>query len=201
MLPSDPELGTLWAQARISSPTCRLLLRLLQPVRHAHLAVHRRRNGEVFLGLLALVRTAVELAEAEVAVGDEGAHAARLGEGKRFAVVGLAALGIETPGMGCDVAEKVQRMGREPGVPRRGLDRAVAQAPPLVEPAEQQTGATQRVRGTPPATLSFALPLDEFGIEPGIERMDECSQRRRKLESTVRAHLGTPGARQPAGLP
>ena len=39
------------------------------------LAVHRRRGGKVLLGLLALVRAVVELAEAEVAVGDEGAHA------------------------------------------------------------------------------------------------------------------------------
>src|SRR5262249_2408888 len=49
-----------------------LLLGLLQPVRHAHLAVHRRRGGEMFSGLLALARAPVELAEAEVAVGDEG---------------------------------------------------------------------------------------------------------------------------------
>src|SRR4030095_9410705 len=33
-----------------------LRLRLLQPVRHAHLAVHRRRGGEMLLGLLTLVR-------------------------------------------------------------------------------------------------------------------------------------------------
>src|SRR5262245_61805204 len=42
-------------------------LRLLQPVRHPHLAVHRRRGGEVFLRLLALARAPIELAEAEVA--------------------------------------------------------------------------------------------------------------------------------------
>src|SRR5215470_16020835 len=58
----------------------RLRLRLLQPVRHPHLAVHRRRGGEVLLRLLALARAPVELAEAEVAVGDEGAHGAGLGE-------------------------------------------------------------------------------------------------------------------------
>jgi hypothetical protein len=66
-----------------------LRLRLLQPVRHPHLAVHRRRRREVLLGLLALARAPVELAEAEVAVGDEGAHAARLGECQRLAVVAL----------------------------------------------------------------------------------------------------------------
>jgi hypothetical protein len=80
-----------------------------------------------------------------MAVGDERAHAAGLGEGQRLAVVGLAALGVEPVGMGRDVAEQVQRMGRGPELTRRGFDRAVAKAPRLVEPAEQQTGATQRV--------------------------------------------------------
>jgi hypothetical protein len=43
-----------------------------------------------------------------VAVGDERAHAAGLGERQRLMVVGLAALGIEPVGMGGDVAEQVQ---------------------------------------------------------------------------------------------
>src|SRR5215510_9476147 len=42
-------------------------LGLFQPVRHPHLAVHRRRGGEMLLRLLALARAPVELAEAEVA--------------------------------------------------------------------------------------------------------------------------------------
>src|SRR5262249_26867557 len=63
-----------------SSRPCQLRFRLLQPVRHAHLAVHRRRGGEVLLRLLALVCAPVELAEAEVAVGDEGAHAELFGQ-------------------------------------------------------------------------------------------------------------------------
>src|SRR6266849_3888521 len=46
----------------------------------------------MFLRLVALARARVELAEAEVTVGDERAHAARLGEGQRLTVVGLAAL-------------------------------------------------------------------------------------------------------------
>ncbi len=57
----------------------RFLFRLLQPVRHAHLAVHRRGGGEVLVGLQAFAGASVELGEAEVAVGDEGAHPARLG--------------------------------------------------------------------------------------------------------------------------
>jgi len=40
-----------------------------------------------------------------MAVGDEGAHSARLGKRQRLAIVGFAALGIEPVGMGCDVAE------------------------------------------------------------------------------------------------
>src|SRR5262249_25525707 len=47
-----------------------LRLCLLESVRHPRLAVHRRRGGEMLLGLLALVRAEVELAKAEV--GDEG---------------------------------------------------------------------------------------------------------------------------------
>src|SRR5215470_4356446 len=129
----------------ISRRVPRLRFRLLQPEPHVHLAVHRRRGREVLLCLLALARALVELAEAEVAVGDEGAHAARLGQRQRLAVVGLAALRVEPIGMGRDVAEQVQRMGRGPRVRRRILERAVAQAPRLVELAEQQAGTTQRV--------------------------------------------------------
>src|SRR4029434_4496253 len=66
---------------------------LLQPVRHPHLAVHRRCGGEVLLRLLALARAPVELAEAEVTVGDERAHAPRLGERPRLAVVAFSVLG------------------------------------------------------------------------------------------------------------
>src|SRR5262249_3195685 len=52
----------------------RLPLRLLQPVRHPHLAVYRRGGGEMLLRLLALARAAVELSQAEGAVGDFRAH-------------------------------------------------------------------------------------------------------------------------------
>jgi hypothetical protein len=41
--------------------------RLLQPELHAHLALHRRRGGEMLVRLLALARAPVELAEAQVA--------------------------------------------------------------------------------------------------------------------------------------
>src|SRR5262249_6047603 len=49
-----------------------LCLSFFSPVRHPHLEIHRRRGGERLLSLLALACAPVELAEAEVAVGDEG---------------------------------------------------------------------------------------------------------------------------------
>src|SRR5262245_9234420 len=67
-----------------------LRLRLRQIEAHVHLAVHRRRDGEVLASLLALACAPGELAEPEMAVGDEGAHAAGLCQGERLAVVGLA---------------------------------------------------------------------------------------------------------------
>src|SRR5262249_40050818 len=59
-------------------------LRLLQPVRHPHLAVYRRGGGEMLLRLFALARAPVELAEAEVAVGDFGSHLVIRGRDERF---------------------------------------------------------------------------------------------------------------------
>src|SRR5215831_1845188 len=117
----------------------------LQPVRHLHLAEHRRRGGQVLLRLMLLAGASVELAKPEVAVSDEGAHATRLGEGQRLAVVGLAAFGIEPVGVGRNVTEQVERMGRVPGLTRGGAHRAVTQALRVVETAEHQRGSTQRL--------------------------------------------------------
>src|SRR5262245_10867596 len=98
--------------------------------------------------LLALARAPVEFAEAEVAVGDEGAHTAGLGERQRLVEVGLAVLGIEPIGMGRDVAEEMVRVSRGSGVARTELDRAISLVPRYVEPTQQETGAPQRVIGT-----------------------------------------------------
>src|SRR5260370_1411210 len=80
-----------------------LRLRLLQPVRHIHPAVRRRRVREGFAGRPVFAGAPVKLAEAEVAVGDEGPHAAGLGQRQRLPIVGLAVLGIEPIGMGRDL--------------------------------------------------------------------------------------------------
>src|SRR5689334_7875644 len=98
----DPD-GSSAEPRRIRSPTPRtdpraarlaelgrLLLRLLQPVRHPHLAVHRRCGGEVLLRLFQLVRAPVELAEAEMAVGGQRTHPELFGPDEGRAVVRLS---------------------------------------------------------------------------------------------------------------
>src|SRR5262245_32508375 len=54
-----------------------------------------------------------------------------------------APLGIEPVRIGRDVAEEVQRMSRDPGLARRGFERAVAKTPCVVESAEHQPSSTQ----------------------------------------------------------
>src|SRR5213593_4810052 len=83
-----------------------LILCLLQPVRHPHLSIHRRRGSEVLLRLLALACAPVELAEAEVAVGDERAHAELAGERQRFAVICLGLFTVRWIGPGGDLSEE-----------------------------------------------------------------------------------------------
>src|SRR5215467_3521414 len=87
----------------------------------------------------------IELAEAEVAVGDEGDHAARFGEHQRCAVADLAGLWVEAVGIGRDVAELVLRMGSKPRLTRGRLKRTAGTDLRLVEPVQQQTRATQCV--------------------------------------------------------
>ena len=56
---------------------------MLQPVNHAHFAVHRRRDNEVLLSLTGDCPRGD--ASCRVAVGNERTHAARLGEHQRLA--------------------------------------------------------------------------------------------------------------------
>src|SRR5713101_5080606 len=58
-----------------------LRLCLFQPVAHVHLAVHRRSSHKVLSGFMTLARPSVELAEAEVTVGEERAHAKLVAKG------------------------------------------------------------------------------------------------------------------------
>ena len=85
-----------------------------------------------------------------MAVGNEWAHAAWLGEYERLQWARRAS--IEPVGMRRNVTEQVLSMGREPGLTYKRFNCAVTQTPRLVEPAEQQTGATQRL--VHPATMA-----------------------------------------------
>ena len=100
---------------------------LIEPGAHFQIAVHRRRCGEILASMLCLADAAVELAQAEVALGDERAHAVQLGECQRLSVVGRRAVGIEPVGVARDVAEQAQGMGRGAGLTPSGFDRAIGQ--------------------------------------------------------------------------
>src|SRR5262245_25000479 len=99
----------------------------------------------MFSRLCLLIDTPIECRQTEVTVRDERAHAARLGEFKRFTVVGLAALGIEPVRMGHDLAEQVEGMSCKAVMTPREFHRTIAEVPRLVQSAEQQAGATEQV--------------------------------------------------------
>jgi len=69
-----------------------LRLGLLQPELHSHLAVHRHCDNDLLPGLLAIALSAMELAETEVTMGDERAHAAGHGERECLAIIGFGIL-------------------------------------------------------------------------------------------------------------
>jgi hypothetical protein len=88
---------------------CRLHLRLLQPEPHVHLAVHRRGGGEVLLGRLMVAGPPVELAEAEVAVGEKRAHPELVGQCGGLAVSRLGLIGMGWIATRGDLTKEVER--------------------------------------------------------------------------------------------
>src|SRR5262249_46801146 len=136
-----PRLAAGGVNRRTSSADLlNLRLRLLQPVRHVHFAIHRRRGGEVLLGLLALAGAPVELAEAEVAVGDERAYAELVGERQRLSVVPgcvFAASGRR------DVSDEAEGVG-------------------LVSPSPQSAGECQRLAGVAVGLVDPPSPKGGF---------------------------------------
>ena len=136
---------------------------LLQSVSHAHFTVHRRRDGEALLAQLKVARAAKQFAETQVAVRNKRAHAARLGERQRLAVVSLAALGIQLLRMGRDVAEQVERMGREALTKRRQRNGAITKMLCLARSVEQQITSPQRAVG-PEAMTDYSLRC----VAPGL---------------------------------
>src|SRR5436190_18611983 len=124
---STGEISLMSIGSPVSSPQGRLLrlthlrLGLLQPELHAHVAVHRRRRRDVLLGLLALAGAPKELAETEVAVGDEGAHPELLGERERVTVVAVSVLrGIAAGGDLAEQAEGPRLVGTLSALARKG---------------------------------------------------------------------------------
>jgi hypothetical protein len=75
---------------------------------HVHFAVHRGCDGEPLLSLRGIPSVATELAEAEVAVGDERAHFAGFGECQRLVVVTFSVPGSARHG---DVTHQAEGVG------------------------------------------------------------------------------------------
>src|SRR4051794_39928004 len=71
-----------------------LRLGLRQPLRHPDLPEHRDRRRQLGVCFIDTPRAAVQLAEAEAAVGLERAHPQLLGEGERLAVSGRGLVGV-----------------------------------------------------------------------------------------------------------
>ena len=93
----------------------------------------------MLLGLRPVAGAAVELAEAEVAVGDEGAHAELGGEGQGLAVVAFSVLGAAGRRDVTGEAEGVGLAGPspQPAGERQGL---AGVAPGLVDPPGREAG-------------------------------------------------------------
>src|SRR4030095_7463769 len=106
-----------------------LCLRLLQPVRHAHLAVHRRRGGEGLLRFLLFACASVELAEGAVATGEEGRHPESHSEHKGLPEGGFGQFHVE------GVAPRVDLTAKPP-------------RPSLPSPLPAPLGKLQGSRGT-----------------------------------------------------
>src|SRR5215468_1219992 len=122
-----------------------LRFRLLQPKAHVHLAEHRRSGSEVLLRLLVHTRAPVELAEAQVAVGEEWPHAEFVGERHGLTIVTFGLLRVRRIGMGRNLATEVER----PGLPTTltavtsKLQGSVAEGGGRLEPAVDQARFTE----------------------------------------------------------
>src|ERR1051326_1601403 len=88
------------------SSTPRVALQLLQPVRHSHLSVHRRRGLAMGLCLAAPAAGVEESSEAGMAVGDERPHPELAGKSERGSVVAIGMLPRICGGHG--IAENAQ---------------------------------------------------------------------------------------------
>ena len=77
-----------------------------QPERHLHGAIHLDGSGQLSAGLLPLAGLGIQRAQAEVAVGQERAHAEFLGQGEGLPVVMCGRLDLRGGLMGGDLPEE-----------------------------------------------------------------------------------------------
>src|SRR5262249_17319061 len=105
-----------------------------------------------------------------------------LGQGERLAIVSLTAHGIEHVDMRRDVAEQVLCSRRVAGMTRSGFDCIVTETLRLMEPAEHQAGAAERMIVPAPMehdssgrlTLKKLLGLPKPGLR--LARLPELGQ-------------------------
>lgn len=98
-----------------------------------------------------------------MAVGDDGTHTAQLGQRQCLAVVSLTSLGVKAVVMGRNVAEQVKGVDHHSWSPPTKFDRAVDQASRIIEPTENQAGASQVI--VRPAQELCDLSLRQLTIE------------------------------------
>jgi hypothetical protein len=87
--------------------------------------------------LLPLARAPVQLAQAEAAVSDDGAHAELAGEGQRLAVVAFGVLGAACR---CDVTGEAEGVGLPSPQPAGERQRLSGVAGGLVDPPGREVG-------------------------------------------------------------
>src|SRR5262245_62227599 len=78
-----------------------------------------------------------------MAMCNEGTHPAWLSQRQRPAVVGLSLFEVELVGMGCQVAEQMQRVGCVTRMGWRISERKTRKPLCVIEPAEKEGGTSQ----------------------------------------------------------
>jgi hypothetical protein len=159
------------------------VLSLGEPEAHVHVAVHRGRGGVMVFCILGFAGAAMDLAETEMAVGDQRAHAVALRQCQRVAVVADAALVVETIGIGRDIAEQMVSMGGETRLARRRFDGALRKDARFVELAEPQQSAADGMIG--PAAMAddalARLPLEQrLGFLDAVRRVGRIADFRHR---------------------
>src|SRR5262249_44543426 len=133
----------------------------------------------MLVGLIALVRAPIELAEAEVAVGDEGAHAALAGERERLTVVAESALGVARRRAGTGEAEGVGLACPRPqAAGERQCLSGVAGG--LIDPPSREVGHPGVQKDQPRRAVNLAT----------AELLDGARDQRERLVSTAGEGVG-----------